>query len=106
MKKILLTLTILSMTALSVNADEFTVEDTHSRKYLENNGYSDSAVEIVERSRARAMGEEYTGYTDRSLFRNRAGGFGKFIRYIDPALDTDTFMNHDIYYYPKAFDDL
>ncbi len=104
MKKILLTITILGLSTLCANAKEFTVADTVSQDYLINNGYSSSAVEIVGRSKARAMGEEYNGYVDRSLFRNRAGWFGKFLRYTDPSLDDDSFMNHDIKYYPSIYD--
>ncbi len=105
MKKLFLILTLLGLSAVCANAGEFTVEDSHSRPYLENNGYSDSAIEIVERSRARALGEEYNGYIDRSLFINRGGWFGKFLRYLDPALDNESFMNYDIKYY-SHFNDL
>ncbi len=104
MKKILLTLTILGLSTLCANAGEFTVADSVSQEYLENNGYSSSAVEIVGRSRARAKGEEYNGYVDRSLFRNRGGWFGGFLRYTDPSLDNDSFMNHNIKYYPTTDD--
>ncbi len=99
MKKILLTLTFLSLTAVSVNAGEFTVEDTHSRSYLENNGYSDSAIELVERSRARAMGEEYIKPVEHPVYESKGvKWFRKFWMYTDPALDRDTFMNHSINY--------
>ncbi len=105
MKKLFLILTILGLSTLCANAGEFTVEDSHSRDYLENTGYSSSTIEIIERSHARALGEEYTGYVDRTLSRNQGGWFGKFLRYLDPSLDSDTFMNYDIEFY-SHFNDL
>lgn len=105
MKKLLLFFAILGFAASNANAGEFTVADTHSREYLEYNGYSSSAIELVERSHARAKGEAFNGYIEGSLYRNQGGWFGKFLRYLDPAADTDTFMNHDINYHSR-FDDL
>ena len=104
MKKKLLVLAMLGFSTLAVNAGEFTVDDSCSREYLKNNGYSDSAIEIVERSRARAMGEAYNE-EHTSLFKDRGGWFGNFLRYLDPALDRNTFMNYDIEYYSR-FDDM
>ena len=104
MKKVLLLLAMLSLSTFVANAGEFTVEDSRSEEYLKNNGYSNSAIELVERSRARAIGEEYDKDVD-LLHNGGDGWFGTFLRYIDPSLDRNTFMNYDIRYYSN-FEDM
>ena len=98
MKKFLLVLTLLGLTTLSVQAEQLTVEHSRSREYLENAGYSSATVDLVERSRARAMGEEYES-------EKPVRGFRKFwALFIDPGMDDEHFMNHDSKVSPTIHD--
>lgn len=96
MKKNLLILSLLAgIIALPAFA-ELTVEDITSKEYLLRHNYSQSTVEIIERSKATANGEEYVKPVTRPCYQK---GPIKWVRnffiYIDPALDNDSFLNHD-----------
>jgi hypothetical protein len=88
-----------------------------SSKYLSESGYSLSTVDAVERSMAQTKGTHYVepaglGYLYEPLDwtgNDRADKailwVKNFFMYIDPALDTNTFMNHSIKFSP-SYDDL
>jgi len=82
---------------------ELTVDQTSSSEYLMNRGYSPLLGEMVDKTKMNISGLEYqrpeqTEYT----------GFKKWVRnvfiYLDPALENDTFMNHDITPTPQIDD--
>lgn len=97
MKKNLLILSLLAGVIALPACAELTVEDSSSREYLLKHNYSQSTVEIIERGRASANGEEYVKAPVRPCYQK---GPIKWIRsvfiYLDPALDDGQFMNHDI----------
>lgn len=96
MKKVLLIMTLLGLTAACTNADPLTIEEWNSRPYLENSGYSASTVDLIERSRARARGEEYVQAVEHPIYENKPVKWvRKFWMYVDPGLDNGSFMGHD-----------
>ena len=105
MKKTLLLLTILGLTFSNAYAEELTVERTLEKDYLQNSGYSETAVDLVHRSQARASGEEYINSDENSLYQKQPVKFmRRFWMYLDPSLDDDSFMNHDIHTSPSIYD--
>lgn len=104
-KKILLLTTLAIVFALPVRA-ELTTADTSSGDYLINSGYSELTAEMVERSKGYANGQVYITDDERDLRQRSA--WERFLikayRYLDPAADTDQFMNHNIRKTPSIND--
>ena len=105
MKKTLLFLTIFGLAFSYTFAEELTVERTLEKDYLENAGYSEVTADIVQQSQARALGQEYTNPDANPLYEEQpVKFFRRFWMYLDPSLDDDSFMNHDIHTSPSIYD--
>lgn len=100
MRKKLLFLTILSlMLSLSANAS-ITPEEATEPEYLINFGYSEATAEEVNMQKNRVMGKPAE-----PLYNKKQNKFVKgwryFYGYIDPAVDTDERIHHDIHMSPS-----
>ena len=89
-----------------VSSAAITVEQTMSKEYLMNNGYSKQIYNTANVGRARALGKEF--YTSEELeLKNKTTGW-KILRkiqaYIDPAIDDYSFYHHDISPEPNVND--
>lgn len=104
MKKRFLITSLLLMLAIPAFA-ELTVEDTISRDYLKNHGYSNAFVNTTHKLVAEHNGEAYTEPVENEMYNQPSI---KFIRrlfmYLDPSLDDYSF-NHNINTTPR-YDDL
>jgi len=82
---------------------ELTVDQASSGDYLLNRGYSPVFGQMVDKTKVNIQGVEYV-----SPEQKEYSGFVKWVRnvfiYLDPALESDTFMNHDINATPKIDD--
>ena len=104
-KTLLLFLTIFGLTFSNAFAEELTVERTHEKDYLHNVGYSDITADLVQRSRAKSLGIEYINPEENSLYKKQPIKFmRRFWMYLDPSLDDDSYMNHDIHTSPSIYD--
>ncbi len=116
MKNKILILGIFALAAAPAFA-EATVGQVSSPSYMLQTGYSSTVAEMVGRYQAQTKGVPYTGpaaggyyyqpldWTDNE-YANKAIQYVRnaFI-YLDPGLDTGSFMNHDIKFTPQ-YDDL
>ncbi len=105
MKKRFLITSLLLMLAIPAFA-ELTVEDTISRDYLKNHGYSNAFVNTTHKLVAEHNGEAYTEPVENEMYNQPSI---KFIRrlfmYLDPSLDDYSIDNHNINTTPR-YDDL
>ena len=102
MKKVLLILSLIGFAALPACA-ELTVSDTSADAYLKNHGYSQSTINVINKTKAQVNGEPLTEPVEHEYYNQR---FRKFVMYIDPALDDHSFMNdHEIHSAP-SYEDL
>jgi hypothetical protein len=104
MKKLLL-LTIILL-GVAANARDLTTDGTSSREYLINHGHSDAMVDIIEKSKFQANGDAKPKKINWLApitfpFKVLRGVHS----YLDPALDQETFMNHEFKITPR-YDDL
>lgn len=104
-KKILITGLLLTF-AIPAFA-EVTVEDTVNPNFLRNSGYSDALVKVTQKQVAIDNAEEYE--LAPVEYRKNSCGFYKGLKrvfiYLDPALDSNSFMNRNITTTPN-FDDM
>ncbi len=91
MKIKLLLVALLTVTLNLQSNAAVTIDQTLSRDYVINNGYSSQIYESMKVVRSRALGEEY--YTPGE---KRAGFWKRLHGYIDPAMDDYSFYHHDI----------
>ena len=95
MKKILLTLIVLSVPVVAQAA--ISVEDTTNPAVLRNSGYSAQTADAVKVGRARSNYVEY--YTEDEKNFKKQNWFTKFWRklyvYTDPAAEDYSFYHHD-----------
>lgn len=105
MKKTFLFLILLGLSFSYVFAEELTIERSGSKEYLHNAGYSAITADMVQRSRAKANGEEYVKDDENPLYAEQpVKFFRRFWMYLDPSLDDDSFMNHDLHTSPSIYD--
>ena len=106
MKKVLLILSLIGFAALPACA-ELTVSDTSADAYLKNHGYSQSTINVINKTKAQVNGEPLTEPVEHEYYNQPlVKWFRKFVMYIDPALDDHSFMNdHEIYSAP-SYEDL
>ena len=100
MKKNLFLVTALSlMLSLGANAT-ISVEETTEPEYLINNGYSEAAAEEVA-----IMKNRVAGKPAEPLYQKKQNKFVRgwryFYGYIDPSVDTDERIHHDIHMSPS-----
>lgn len=106
MKKLLLFATIFA-TAIQLQAGAaVSVDMTTNPTYLENNGFSAPIADMVNVSKARALGQEY--YTQGEIARKKQNKFVSFWRklyvYTDPATEDYSFYHHDTKTVPSYTD--
>ncbi len=106
MKKTLLILGLTVLFALPSYA-ELTVQDSISRDFLKNRGYSTSLINTTLKSVAQANGEPLTEPVEKEYYNQPVvKAVRKFFMYIDPAYDDHSYMNdHDIHTSP-SYEDL
>jgi hypothetical protein len=105
MKNRFLVLGLASLAIIPAVAGELSVDDVSSREYLMNHGYSRPIADAVERSKLQVSGVYYTAPVRPEHPNKAVRWMNKFCRFMDPAVDTETFMNHDTSMTP-GFDDL
>ncbi len=75
-----------------------TVDQTTSKEYLLNSGYSDALSESINVGHAKAVGEQY--YTPAEQKYRNSSAWSRFWKrtysYIDPAADDYSFFHHDL----------
>lgn len=104
MKKLLLVAIAAAIPTIANAA--VSVDQASAPAVLKNNGYSEEMTNMVNMSKARAMGQEY--YTkDEAAFKKQ----NKFVRfwrklyvYTDPAAEDYSFYHHNIDAAPKYSD--
>ena len=97
MKKLLLFSAIFA-TAIQLQVGAaVSVDMTTNPKYLEQNGFSTQTTDMVNVSKARALGQEY--YTKDELAFKKQNKFVRFWRkfyvYTDPASEDYSFYHHN-----------
>lgn len=96
MKKLLLIMTIAIVTQSACHA-VVSVDQTTNSELLKNAGYSKQLTEMVNVSKARALGQEY--YTDDEKAFQKQNKFVRFWRklyvYTDPAAEDYSLYHHD-----------
>ncbi len=105
--KLFLTALIVTLIALPSSASKvLTPEHSTSEEYLKNYGHSDAMVEMIHKTKAKANGEAYVTKQNQQLEEDfcLVRWVKKFFMYIDPAMDDNKFMNHDIKINPGAHD--
>ncbi|MBE7710203.1 MAG: hypothetical protein E7Z93_07145 [Cyanobacteria bacterium SIG32] len=105
--KLFLTALIVAVIALPSSASKtLTPEHSTSEEYLKNYGHSDAMIEMIHKTKAKANGEVYVSKQDQSLDDDfcLVRWIKKALMYIDPAVDDNKFMNHDIKINPGAHD--
>ena len=94
MKKLVL-LSIISVLACISARASVTVEQSTDPEYLINSGYSEAVAEDVMISKNRVNGQPAE-----PLYSHQRSKFARFWRnlygYIDPTIDTDEVIHHDI----------
>ena len=106
MKKVLLILSLIGLVTLPACA-ELTVSDTSADEYLRNHGYSQSTINIVNKTKAQVNGEPLTEPVEQEYYNQPfVKWFRKLVMYIDPSHDDHSFMNdHNIHTSP-SYEDL
>ncbi|MBQ2610958.1 hypothetical protein IJF81_01045 [bacterium] len=105
--KLLLILSMAVVLTLGLQANaELTTADTSSGDYLINTGYSAVTGEMVERCKGYANGVPYVTEAEQNLLEKTP--WERFLiklhSYIDPGMDSDTFLNHDVRISPSVND--
>jgi len=90
----------------SFASDVLTPEHSTSETYLKNYGHSETMIEMIQKTKAKANGEEYVTKQEQHTAEHLVlvSWVKKVFMYLDPALDNGTFMNHDIKTNPGAHD--
>ena len=106
MKKSFIILSLISLITLPAFA-ELTVEDSISRDYLKNHGYSDATINITHKSRAQANGEPLAAHEEKDYYNQPVVKYvRRFFMYLDPSLDEHKFMNDHNINTTSRYDDL
>ena len=104
MKKLLLIAIAAAIPTIASAA--VSVDQASNPAVLQNNGYSEEMTNMVNMSKARAMGQEY--YTKDEAAFKKENKFVKFWRklyvYTDPAAEDYSFYHHNIDAVPKYSD--
>ena len=99
MKKSLLLMVLSLMLSLSANAT-ISVEEATEPEYLINSGYSEVAAEEVAIAKNRVMRKPAE-----PLYQKKQNKFVRawrnFYGYLDPSVDTDERIHHDIHMSPS-----
>lgn len=97
MKTKLLLIAILAATVQLQSNAAISVDQATSPAYLKSNGFSSQTADIINVSKARALGEEY--YSEDEAAYRKQNKFVRFWRklyvYTDPAAEDYSFYHHD-----------
>lgn len=97
MKTKLLLIAILATTVQLQSNAAISVDQATNPAYLKNNGFSSQTADIINISKARALGEEY--YSEDEAAYRKQNKFVRFWRklyvYTDPAAEDYSFYHHD-----------
>jgi len=106
MKKILLLVVLLAVCSQVESLGAVTVDQTMSKDYIINSGYSTQIYNTMQVSSARATGKEY--YSEDEIKLKKSPKTVKFFRklysYFDPAADDYSFYHHDSKVVPSYTD--
>ncbi|MBR1776805.1 hypothetical protein IJ750_07025 [bacterium] len=101
-RNLLLVLALFIAIGIPANA-KLTVEESTSPEYLINNGYSEATAEEI-----MIMKNRINGKPAEPLYDKKSSKFARFWRnvygYIDPSIDTDERIHHDIHMSPNYKD--
>ncbi|MBR1753432.1 hypothetical protein IJ732_01225 [bacterium] len=98
MKKFLLFIFIFfAAVQLQANA-EITTEEQLSREYIINHGYSGEMARLMNLQHDQIVGVKPSLSDETHIYRPWQNGIRKLLMYIDPGLDDERFMQHDIKY--------
>lgn len=101
-KNLVLSLLLFSVLCIRANAD-ITLEQASDAEYLINSGYSEAAAEEVFLVKNRINGKACEPLYDKES--NKTFKFIKnFCSYLDPALDNDERLHHDVEQSPSYKD--
>lgn len=107
MKKILLLTAVFLFCACLKSSAAISVDRTLQEDYVRNSGYSTQTYDIMQVSRARALGQEF--YSRDELNYQKSSPSKKFWKrlysYFDPAADDYSFLHHDVKIVP-TYEDL
>lgn len=97
MKTKLLLIAILATMVQLQSSASVSVDEATSTNYIRNNGFSAQTADLINVSKARAVGEEY--YTADEAAYKKQNKFVRFWRklyvYADPAAEDYSFYHHD-----------
>ncbi len=97
MKTKLLLIAILATMVQLQSSASVSVDETTSTNYIKNSGFSAQTADLVNVSKARAVGEEY--YTPDEAAYRKQNKFVRFWRklyvYTDPGAEDYSFYHHD-----------
>ena len=75
-----------------------TTEEQFSAEYIKNHGYSNEMYRLMNLQHDQILGEKPTMNYDVKVYRPWQNGVRTFFMYLDPGLDDQKFMQHDIKY--------
>ncbi len=78
-------------------------ESTRAEEVLKNRGYSEQMARLITVKAAQAAGE-IPEIQDEPDYRKKFNWVRKFFIYLDPALDDEPFLQHDIHATPSVHD--
>jgi len=96
MKKLSIIIALL-LVQLQVGAT-ITTEEQFSEEYIINHGYSEEMSRLMNLQHDQILGIPPTMSENVNLYRPWQNGVRKFLMYLDPGLDDEKFMQHDIKY--------
>ena len=108
MKNKLLMLSLIAIFGILPVSATLSVSESTKTEYLINQGYSATAVDMVNASKARANGEDYATQPERDDAKYRRWWpvywFRRLVIYLDPALEAPDSLQHDIKANPSIND--
>ena len=75
-----------------------TTEEQFSEQYIINHGYSEEMFRLMNLQHNQILGVKPTMSDDAKIYRPWENAVRRFFMYIDPGLDDERFMQHDIKY--------
>ena len=103
MKKNLLLIIFLFIAVCNPTNASMNVEQMTEPDYIMNNGYSEATAEQIVIMKSRISGRPVE-----PLYEKHRSGFVRFFRniygYLDPSIDTDERVHHDIHMSPSPRD--
>lgn len=98
MKKILLYTTVLAAFLQLQAGAVITTEEQFSTDYITNHGYSGEMARLMNLQHDQINGIHPTMRDNTRIYRPWENLGRRFLMYIDPGLDDERFMQHDIKY--------